>query len=149
MISEHFASAVPSKTFAVVWTWIRSSFKISIFLQVISIPKTSEFPMVHKSEKNLGGGGNLPRNSGARNFPIFITPKKFTSFYSKDFLPKLIFLRKGVHHPKFRFSGVRAKFPDFPGSTDLSEIGFRTFCTIWYFLPSSNFCNYRLNFWKY
>ena len=72
---------------------------------------------------------------GARNFRIFITPKKITSFYSKDFLPKLIFLRKGVHHPKFRFSGVVAKFPDFRGRTDLSEMlisiifaGSGTFC---------------------
>ena len=127
MISEHFASAVPSKTFAIVWTWIRSSFKISIFPQVITIPKTSEFPMVHKSEKNLGGARNLAPDPGARNFRIFITPKKITSFYSKDFLPKLIFLRKGVHHPKFRFSGVGAKFPDFSGFLDPPKLWFRNF----------------------
>ena len=63
--------------------------------------------MVAQIRKKSRVGRNLAPDPGARNFPIFKTPKKFTSFYSKDFLPKLIFLRKGVHHPKFRFSGVR------------------------------------------
>jgi hypothetical protein len=57
-------------------------------------------------------GKKVPKIGGSRNpgnFPIFITPKKFTSFYSKDFLPKLIFLRKGVHHPKSGFPGVVAE----------------------------------------
>ena len=97
------------------------------FGTVITILQTSQFLMVHKLEKNLGGARNLAPDPGARNFPIFITPKKFTSFYSKDFLPKLIFLRKGVHHPKFRFSGVVAKFPGFRDFCDPPKLWFRNF----------------------
>ena len=84
--------------------------------------------------KNLGGARNLAPDPGARNFRIFITPKKFTSFYSKDFLPKLIFLRKGVHHPKFRFSGVREICGPGKRVSTTFWTTFRQFSRIWYFL---------------
>ena len=79
--------------------------------QVITIPRIPKYYF----PRNARLGKKVPKIGGSRNpgnFRIFITPKKFTSFYSKDFLPKLIFLRKGVHHPKSGFPGVVAKFPD-------------------------------------
>ena len=84
-----------------------------ISFRSLPFPIILNFPTCSDSEKNLGGARNLAPDPGARNFRIFITPKKFTSFYGKDFLPKLIFLRKGVHHPKFRFSGVPRNFCTF------------------------------------
>jgi hypothetical protein len=86
-------------------------------LELLFIHQVITIPRIHKYyfPRNARLGKKVPKIGGSRNpgnFRIFITPKKFTSFYSKDFLPKLIFLRKGVHHPKSGFPGVVAKFPD-------------------------------------
>ena len=53
-----------------------------------------------------------PQNPGPGKSRNFTPPKILILFLSKNFLPKLIFLRKGVHHPK---SGAPAENPDFRG----------------------------------
>ena len=86
------------------------------------------------NRKKISGGSKFVPDPGTRNFRIFITPKKFTSIYSKDFLPKLIFLRKGVHHPKFRFSGVRENCAPAKRVSTTFLVLFSIFCDLWYFL---------------
>ena len=100
---------------------------VKYFGSVITIPQTSGIPNLLRFRKKSRGARNLAPDPGARNFRIFKTPKKFTSFYSKDFLPKLIFLRKGVHHPKFRIFGGPRKKSGFPEIPEISKSVFSTF----------------------
>ena len=117
--------------------------------QVITIPRIHKYYF----PRNARLGKKVPKIGGSRNpgnFPIFITPKKFTSFYSKDFLPKLIFLRKGVHHPKFRIFGGPRKKSGFPEIPEISKSVFSSFWSKFlYFLLNLKLLDLRSNFWQY
>ena len=121
-----------------------------ISFRSLPFPIILNFPTCSDSEKNLGGARNLAPDPGARNFRIFKTPKKITSFYSKDFLPKLIFLRKGVHHPKFRIFGGPRKKSGFPEIPEISKSVFSTFWSKFrYFLSNLILLDLRSHFWQY